>query len=326
MIRPAPIRPAVIQVAIRWLVSSAALLFAVTALTFVLASLAPGSAVRAVLGANTSVTPQQYAQVKHQLGLDQPLPVQYWQWLYHLLHGSLGADLFSGQPVTAALGTRVGASLSLIIATIIVSGIAGVTIGTVSAVRGGVTGRILDTLAVSGFALPSFWLALILIELLAVRARLFPSAGYVALDSDPGQWLRSIVLPVLTLSAGTTAAIARQTRDSMLQVFGRDFVTSLRSRGLPLRVIIVKHALRNAAIPVVTTLGVVFIGLLGGTVIVEQVFSIPGLGEAAVTATANHDLPMIEGIAFYFAVLVVIVNLLVDVSYSMLNPKVREAT
>jgi peptide/nickel transport system permease protein len=320
------VRPAVIRIAIRWLVSSVALLFAVTVLTFVLASLAPGSAVRAVLGANTSVTPQQYAQVKRQLGLDQPLPVQYWHWLYGLLHGSLGTDLFSGQAVTAALSTRLGASLSLIIATIVVSGVAGVTAGTVSAVRGGVFGRVLDTLTVSGFALPSFWLALILIEVLAVQVRWFPSTGYVALGSDPWQWLRSIVLPVLTLSAGTTAAIARQTRDSMLQVFGRDFVTALRSRGLPLRVIVARHALRNAAIPVVTTLGVVFIGLLGGTVLVEQIFGIPGLGEAAVTATTNHDLPMIEGIALYFAVLVVIVNLLVDISYSALNPKVRVAS
>jgi peptide/nickel transport system permease protein len=314
-----------IRIATRWLVSSVALLFAVTALTFVLASLAPGSAVRAVLGTETSVTPQQYAQMERQLGLNEPLPVQYWHWLANLLHGSLGNDLFSGQPITAALGTRIGASLSLIIATVVVSGVAGVAFGTFSAVRGGVTGRILDTLAVSGFALPSFWLALILIELLAVQARLFPTTGFVALSSDPGQWLRSIVLPVLTLSAGTTAAIARQTRDSMLQVFGRDFITALRSRGLPLRVIIWKHALRNAAIPVVTTLGVVFIGLLGGTVLVEQVFAIPGLGEAAVTATTTHDLPMIEGIAFYFAVLVVIVNLLVDISYAALNPKVRVA-
>jgi peptide/nickel transport system permease protein len=314
-----------IRVATRWLVSSVALLFAVTVLTFVLASLAPGSAVRAVVGANTSVTPQQYAQVKRQLGLDQPLPAQYWHWLSHLLHGSLGNDLFSGQPITAALGTRIGASLSLIIAAIVVSGLAGVAFGTVSAVRGGVTGRILDVLAVSGFAVPGFWLALILIEVLAVQVRLFPATGYVPLGTDPGQWLRSVVLPVLTLSAGTTAAIARQTRDSMLQVFGREFVTALRSRGLPLRVIVCKHALRNAAIPVVTTLGVVFIGLLGGTVIVEQIFGIPGLGEAAVTATTSHDLPMIEGIAFYFAILVVIVNLLVDVSYSALNPRVRGA-
>jgi len=314
-----------IRIAARWLVSSVALLFAVTALTFVLASLAPGSAARAVLGANTSVTPQQYAQVKRQLGLDKPLPVQYWDWLSHLLHGSLGNDLFSGQPITAALGTRIGASLSLIVATIVVSGVAGVAFGTVSAVRGGLTGRILDALTVFGFALPSFWLGLILIDVLAVQARLFPTTGYAALGSDPGQWLRSIVLPVLTLSAGTTAAIARQTRDSMLQVFGRDFITALRSRGLPLRVIVGKHALRNAAIPVVTTLGVVFIGLLGGTVLVEQVFAIPGLGEAAVTATSSHDLPMIEGIAFYFAILVVIVNLLVDISYSVLNPRVRMA-
>lgn len=315
-----------IRFAARWLVSSVILLFAVTALTFVLASLAPGSAVRAVVGADTSVTPQQYAEVERQLGLDAPLPVQYWHWLYHVLHGSLGNDLFSGQPITQALGARIGATLSIVIATVVVSGLVGVAFGSVSAFRGGVLGRVLDALAVFGFALPSFWLALVMIEVLAVQARLLPTTGYVSLGSDPWQWLRSILLPVLTLSAGTTAAIARQTRDSMLQVFARDFIAALRSRGLPLRVILWKHALRNAAIPVVTTLGVVFIGLLGGTVFVEQVFAIPGLGQAAVTATSNHDLPMIEGVAFYFAILVVIVNLLVDASYSALNPKVRAAS
>lgn len=311
-----------IRGALRWVVSSLVLLFAVTALTFVLASLAPGSAVRAVVGADTSVTPAQYAQVKRQLGLDQSLPVQYWHWLDHLLHGSLGQDLFSNQPITQALSTRLGASLSIIIATIVVSGIAGVLLGTWSALKGGILGRALDVLAVFGFALPSFWLALILVDVLTVRIHLFPTTGYVSLGSDPWQWFRSVCLPVLTLSAGTTAAIARQTRDSMLQVFARDFVVALRSRGLSLRSVVWKHALRNAAIPVVTTLGVVFIGLLGGTVFIEQVFSIPGLGEQAVSATSTHDLSMIEGVAFCFAVLVVVVNLLVDISYRLLNPRI----
>lgn len=305
----------------RWLVSSVLLMFAVTGLTFVLASLSPGSAVTAVLGDQTSYTPRQYQQVRHELGLDQSLPVQYWHWVWGLLHGSLGNDLFSGQPVTQALDGRLGASLSLILGTVLVAGIAGVGAGVLSAVRGGLAGRALDTAVVAGFAIPNFWLALVLIELLAVKVRAFPATGYVPFGTDPSRWLASIALPVITLAIGTTAYIARQTRDAMLDVLSREFILALRARGLPVRSVLFRHALRNAAIPVVTALGVLFVGLLGGTVFIENVFAIPGLGQEVVTASSTHDLPMVEGVAFYFTVIVIIINLLVDLSYRALNPQ-----
>jgi peptide/nickel transport system permease protein len=276
---------------VRWLVSSLVLLFMITALTFVLASMAPGDAAKAILSSQSgSYTAQQYQQVRHALGIDQPLPLQYWHWLDGVLHGSLGVDLFSGQPVTQELNTRLGPSLSL-----------------------------------AGLALPNFWLALVLVELLAVKVRAFPATGYAPLSADPGPWLRSIALPVLTLSAGGVAFVAKQTRDSLSEVMSRDFIVMLRARGLSRRSVVLRHALRNAGIPVVTVLGLLLVSLLGGTVLIENVFSIPGLGQEAVTAAGSHDLPVIEGVAFYFTVVVVIANLLVDLSYRLLNPRVRES-
>jgi peptide/nickel transport system permease protein len=313
-----------IRATARWLAYSTTLLFAVTVLTFVLSALAPGDAAKAFLsGQTTSYTPEQYQQLRHELGIDQPLPVQYWHWLYRLLHGDLGTDLFSGQPITQALKRRLGASLSIIIGTVLVSALVGVAIGVFSAVRSGLTGKLVNGVSLLGLAAPNFWLSLVLVELLAVQYPLFPATGYTAFSDDPLQWLRSLTIPVLALSAGGSAFIARQTRDAMADVLARDFIVALRAHGLPLRSIVFRHALRNAAIPVVTLLGLMFVSLLGGTVLIESIFAIPGLGQQAVTATSTHNLPMIEGIAFYFTVVVIIVNLLVDLSYGWLNPKVR---
>lgn len=307
----------------RWLASSVALLFVVSVLTFVLASLAPGDAARAILSSQGGYTKQQYLQMRHALGIDQPLPVQYWHWLDGLLHGSLGTDLLSGQPVAQALNSRLGASLSIIVATVIVSGLAGVGLGIAGAVRRGALARLVDVISLAGLALPNFWLALVLAELLAVKVHAFPATGYMPLGADVLPWLRSIALPVVTLAAAGVALIAKQARDSVADVMSREFITMLRARGLPRRSIVLRHALRNAAIPVVTVLGLLLVGLLSGTVLVETVFAVPGLGQEAVTAAGSHNLPVIEGVAFYFTVVVVIANLLIDVSYQLLNPRVR---
>ena len=299
-----------LRATIRWLTSSVVLLFVVTAATFLLSSLAPGNAAKAILsGQTTSYTQAQYQQVRHELGIDKPLPVQYWDWLDRLVHGSLGG--------------RIGASLSIIAGTVLVSAVLGLAVGIFSAVRGGAAGKLVDVLSLFGLATPNFWLALVLVELLAVKVRLFPAVGYIPFGTDPVQWLRGIVLPVLALSVGGSAFVARQIRDSMSDVLTRDYITALRAHGLPLRSIVFKHALRNAAIPVVTVLGLLFVALLGGTVLIENIFSIPGLGQQAVTASGSHDLPMIEGIAFYFTLIVITVNLLIDVCYRLLNPAVR---
>lgn len=313
-----------VREAVRWLVSSIVLLFVVSVLTFVLVSLAPGDAAKSILSGQTSTyTDKQYQHMRELLGIDKPLWEQYWQWLSGLAHGSLGQDLFSGQEVTEVLAGRLGPSLSIILGTVVVSAVLGVGLGMLSAWRGGRLGRVVDAVSLAGMAIPNFWLALLLVELLAVRLAVFPAGGYTDFATDPGMWLASITLPVLTLSAGAVAFVAKQTRDAMSDVLSREYITMLHARGLPPRTVLFKHALRNASIPVVTLLGLLLVSLLSGAVLVESVFSIPGLGQQAVSATGSHNLPLIAGVAFYFTVVVVIANLLVDVSYRFLNPKVR---
>ncbi|HST65260.1 MAG TPA: ABC transporter permease [Mycobacteriales bacterium] len=312
-----------IRSTLRWLLSSVALLFVVTALTFVLVSFAPGDAARAILSSQSSTyTPEQYEAMRHTLGIDQPLPVQYGRWLNGLLHGSLGNDLFSGQSVADMLKERIEPSLSVILGTVLVSGLLGTWLGIVSARRGGIAGRFVDVVSLLGLAIPNFWLAVLLVELLAVKLTLLPTGSYVPFLASPGGWLRSLVLPVATLSAAGVAFVAKQTRDSMSEALAAEYVTMLRARGLSTRSIVYRHALRNAAIPVVTLLGLLLISLLSGAVVIESFFSIPGLGQQAVDASGSHNLPVITGVAFCFTVVVVLANLLVDLSYRWLNPKV----
>lgn len=313
-----------VRATLRWLLSSAALLLVVTGLTFVLVSLAPGDAARAILTSQSgSYTPEQYEQMRQALGVDQPLPVQYGRWLDDLLHGSLGTDLFSGQSVAELLRDRIGPSMSIILGTVLLSAVVGTGLGILSARRGGVAGRLVDVASLVGFAVPNFWLALLLVEALALKLAVLPAGGYVELGADPAGWLRSITLPVLTLSAAGVAFVAKQTRDAMAEALSAEFVTMLRARGLSSRSVVFRHALRSAAIPVVTMLGLLLISLLGGAVVIESFFSIPGLGQQAVDAAGSHNLPVITGVAFCFTVIVVTANLLVDLSYRWLNPKVR---
>jgi peptide/nickel transport system permease protein len=310
-----------VRALLRWFVTSVALVAVVTVLTFVLVSLTPGDAARSILG--NSGTPEQYRQLRTQLGLDQPLWTQYWHWLSAALHGDLGRSVNSGQPVSQTLGERLGPSASLIVGSLLVAGLVGVGLGVLTAVRGGVLGRLVDVLSLAGLAVPNFWLGLLLVAAFAVALPLFPASGYVPLTDSPGEWLRGLVLPVLTLGLGGSATVAKQTRDAMLEEMGRDYVVMLRARGLPERRVVLRHALKNAAVPVVTVLGLLFVGLLSGTVLAEAVFVLPGLGSTAVAATLGHDIPVILGVALAFTVVVVLVNLLVEMLHSWLSPRSR---
>lgn len=312
---------ATIRLVVRRLLSSAPLLFLVSALTFVLVSLVPGNPARTIVGQHATV--EQYEAVRAQLGLDEPLPVQYWDWLVRVFHGDLGSSLFSGEPVTSVLNNRLPVSLSLIIAGTVVSGILGVSLGLLSARRGGFLVKAVDGLALLGLAVPAFWFALVLIALGAVRLRWFPVTGYVPFADDPAEWGRSLVLPVLSLSLGAVAIIAKQTRDSVLDTLSRDFVRVMQANGFSRRSILYRHVLRNAALPLVTVLGVVLVSLLAAAVFVETVFAMPGLGSLTQQATVQHDIPVIQGAVLYITVLVVLVNLLVDLLYSRLDPRVR---
>ncbi|MCF2527303.1 ABC transporter permease [Yinghuangia soli] len=312
---------AILRLVVRRLLSSLPLLFIVSAFTFVLVSLVPGDPARTIVGQHA--TEEQYENVRAQLGLDESLPVQYWNWLEGVVRGDLGASLFSGEPVTAMLNNRLPVSLSLIIAATVVSGIAGVALGVLSARRGGALVRTVDVLALLGLAVPAFWLALVLIAFFAVQFRWLPVTGYVPLGEDPVEWARSLVLPVVSMSLSAVAIIAKQTRDSVLDTMTKDFIRVMEANGFRDRSILYRHILRNAALPVVTVLGVVMVSLLAGTVFVETVFAMPGLGGVTQQATVQHDIPVIQGAVLYITVVVVVVNLLVDLAYGRLDPRVR---
>lgn len=309
------------KLVIRWLLTAVPLLLGVSALTFVLSSLVPGDAARSILGLNAD--PAQYHQLRRQLGLDQPLWRRYQHWLWRALHGDLGQSIQSSGSVRSELGGRLGVTLSLVIGAVVLAAVVGVGLGMASALRGGVLGRVVDVLSLLGLAVPTYWLGLVLVTFLAVRHEIFPATGYVPFAESPIKWFESLVLPVITLAFSSAAPIAKQTRDGVLAELGKDYVAVLRARGISERRIIGKHVLRNAGTPVLSVVGLVAVGLFGGAVLVETVFVLPGLGGEVVAATGAHDIPIIQGVAVFFTLLVVIVNLLVEVGYAALNPKVR---
>lgn len=297
------------------------LLFLMSFFSFVLVSLVPGDAARVILGENAR--PEQLAALRQELGLNDSLFQQYWSWLEGLLHGSLGTSVFTGEAVTSILEARLEASLLLVTVATLAAALTGVALGTLSALRGGWLGRALDALSQLGLALPNFWLSLVLIALFAVTIELFPATGYVPIAEDPFEWARSMVLPVLALGFVAVAVIAKQMRDSMLDALGAEYVRTLQANGFSRRSVVLKHAMRNASPPVLAATGVVFVNLLGGTILIESIFAIPGLGQVAVQATADHDVPVVQGTILYFTLMVVAVNLIIDVVNSLLDPRVR---
>ncbi|GAA1949593.1 ABC transporter permease [Catenulispora subtropica] len=297
------------------------LVFGVSMLTFFLGSLVPGDAARAILGLNAD--PDAVATLHHQLGLDRPLWDQYWSWLIRALHGDLGTSVASGSEIWSDLGARLPVTLWLIGGSVLVAAIVGVTLGVTAALRAGFVGRLVDVVALLGASVPVFWFALLLVTVFAVELRVFPAIGYVPLSQSPGQWASSLALPVLTLGLTSSAAIAKQTRDGVRTQMQRDYVLMLRARGVPERTIVFKHVLRNAGAPVVTLLGLLVVGMLGGTVLVEQVFVLPGLGGLAVDATRAHDIPEVQGVTVLFTMIIVTVNLAVELIHRGLDPKAR---
>ncbi|MEU9949810.1 ABC transporter permease [Streptomyces sp. NPDC047939] len=295
--------------------------FVATALSFVLTGLVPGDAAQAMLG--PLAPPDQVVVLRESLGLDKPMLEQYGSWLAHAVRGDLGTSIFSGEVITSRLNQHLEVTLSLLILGTLASAVLGLTLGITSAVRGGAARSIVDVLSLGGMAIPNFWLAVVLTSFFSVAFRIFPVAGYVSFADSPGQWARSLVLPVTALAVGAATVIAKQTRDSLGQVLNQDFIKTLRANGLSHRSILFRHALRNAGVPIMSVIGVVFVGLIGGTIFVEQVFAMPGLGSIVQQATAAQDLPLIQGAVVYFTLLVVAANLLVDLCYGAIDPRVR---
>jgi len=313
----------VTRLIVKRLLWSVPLLLIASALSFVLLSLASGNPAAVILGPTASAA--QLRQLTAQLGLNDPIWVQYWHWLDAALHGNLGTSLIDGQPVTTMLAPRVTISLTLVLGATVGASVLGVTLGVLAAIRGGPSGRVLEVTSVFGFAIPDFVLGLVLIEALAVAARVFPASGFVSFFQSPDAWLKSLVLPWTALGLGVMTIVAVQTRDAMREALRSPFIRVLEANGISRRSVLFKHALRSAAIPLVTVVGIVVVALLGGSVLIESVFALPGLGSALATAATQHDIPVVQGVVLYFTLIVVAVNLLLDVVYGLLNPRVRAA-
>lgn len=308
----------------RRLVLSVPVVVGVSILTFVLTALTPGDPAREILG--TNATPAGIAAIHKQLGLNHPILVQYWDWLSNAVHGNLGTSIFTGQPVSQILAAALPITITLIIGGVVIAVAAGIPLGVMSARRAakGKGGGILDVMSVVGYAIPPFFLGLILSLIFATGLSILPPSGWVPPSQSVSGWLRTIVLPVVTLGAPGAALVARQTRQGMIDALGNEFVRSLRARGIPMRVIVWKHALRSAVGDTATLVGLYIVSLLLGATLVENVFAMQGLGTIAVQATNQHDLPVLEGAALYFTLIVTISFVLIDLVRAYLNPKLRD--
>lgn len=299
------------------------LVFVIATATFFLTSLTGSDPARRIAGTQASVA--QVAQKRAELGLDRPVLERYTDWLSHAVRGDLGTSWFSNQPVTRLLGQALPVSLSLVLVATLLTAVVSIALGVVAAVRGGWLDHVLQSVSIVAFAVPNFLVGMILALVFAVQLGLFPAVGYTPFSVSPGLWLGSITLPAVALAIGAIATVATQTRGSMIDVLQQDYVRTLRSRGLPARSVLFKHALRNAAPASLTVLSLQFIALIGGAVVIEKVFGLTGIGERATAAAGQGDVPLVLGIVVITVVLVVVVNLLVDVALGWLNPKVRIA-
>jgi len=304
------------------IVGSLVLLLVVPTITYFIQGVSPSNVAKGVLGLDA--TDAMIADFNHRLGLDQPLIIRYLQWLAHAVTGNFGISYINGQSVQQVLAPRLSVSLSLIIGAFIVFTIAGIIIGVLSATRGRIVGRVLDVISTIGIAVPNFWLAVILVAFFAVALPIFPATGYVFFSDSPYFYFLSLVLPVVALAFAGITAVAKQTRDQMLLAIQSPWARTLRANGASEFSIVYKHALRNAAAPVITVMGTIFVGSLSGSVVVENIFVLPGLGSQSLASALQADLPVVQGIAVYFTIIVVVVNVIIDIATTILNPKVRE--
>lgn len=311
-----------LRLVIQRLLALVPLLFIVSVLTFSFTSLLPSDPVDLIIG--DSGTQEQYEMVRERLGMNEPVVTRYFQWLGRAAEGDLGTSFFNSVSVMGAVMQRLPVTLSLTAVSALIAIIVGVAAGIAAALRPrSLVDRFATLGATFGQAVPNFWFGLILVAVFAVNLRWFPATGFTPLSDSPWEWLRSVILPSIALGTASSAAIARQVRSAMVGVLQQDYIRAARAQGLSARRIIFRHALTNAMVPVVAVLSFQITVLLGGALVVEQVFAINGLGTLAITAVRQQDIPMIQGLVLVMVGLVVAVQLVTDVIYGLLNPKAR---
>jgi len=307
---------------LRRLFQSVIILFIVTLIVFLLMQLVPGDPIVNYLGSNASAEQiQHYTQL---YGFDQPAIVQYAKWVMGLFQGQMGHSVTYNKEVSEIIFTRLGTTLMVVLPAFVIAVVLGVFFGIIAALnRGKAIDSVISIIANAGMAMPLFWIGIIAILIFALNLKWLPVQGYVPLSQNVGQWLRHLVMPVCILALGPIAQFTRQTRSSMLEVVRQDYVRTAQAKGLDRNSIIFKHALRNALIPVITVMGVQLGGMIGGTVLVESIFNINGLGNLMITAIQSKDYMVVENSVFLIACAVAICNLFVDILYGIIDPRIR---
>jgi peptide/nickel transport system permease protein len=307
---------------IRRLVSTVLVMALVGVFIFLLLHLSPGDPAAIIAGDNA--TDDQIKGIRKQLGLDDPLIVQFWRWASRVLAGDLGISIFSNTPVATLIGQRIWPTLSLALTTMALAAALAVSAGVLAAWKAGTwIDRVVMILSVVSFSVPVFVVGYLLIYVFAITLRWLPVQGYTPIAEGLWPWLRHLILPSIALGLAYVALIARITRTAMLDVLAEDYMRTARAKGVATRPMLLKHALKNAGVPIVTVIGIGVALLIGGVVITETVFNIPGMGRLVVDAIAKRDYPIIQGVILVFSGVYVLVNLAVDLSYSLLDPRIR---
>ncbi|MFG3259873.1 ABC transporter permease [Streptomyces sp. NPDC048172] len=305
----------------RRIAAGVVLLLVISFLSYLLLSIPTIDVGRQLLGQGAA---QSAVDAKNtSLGLDRSVLAQYTDWLTHAVRGDFGTSWFTSEDVTQALANRMPVTISLVLGVTLVTAVVSLLLGVWAGVRRGAVDRAVQVLAVAGYALPGFLVTLILVLVFAVRLNWFPAIGYTSFGESPGGWLSTIALPVLSLSVASVAGVSQQVRGAVIDVLRQDYVRTLRARGLGGGRIVFKHVLRNASAPALSLLGMQFVGLLGGAVLVEQIFGLPGIGSMTVTYTTRGDIPVIMALVMFTVTGVVLINLAVDLLIGWLNPKAR---
>jgi peptide/nickel transport system permease protein len=294
----------------------------VTLFVFALLRLSPGDPAAVIAGDYAS--PADIERIRHRLGLDNPIHVQLGIWLWNIARGDLGTSIFSGLPVTKLIGQRLEPTFALTVTTMCIAVLTAVPLGILASWTAGTwVDRLVMVFAVLGFSLPVFWLGFLFIYGFSIQLEILPVQGYVSFTKGFFPFLRHLILPSLTLGMVYMALIARMTRASMLEVLREDYIRTAHAKGLKPHVVLLWHALKNASLPIVTIIGVGVALLIGGVVVTESVFAIPGLGRLTVDAILHRDYPVIQGIILVFSGVYVFINLMVDMLYTFLDPRIR---
>jgi peptide/nickel transport system permease protein len=307
---------------VRRILATLPVMAVVAIFVFALLYLSPGDPAAIIAG--DSATSADIARIHAKLGLDRPLYIQFATWVWALLHGDLGISIFTNLPVLKLIGQRVEPTIALTVSTLIVSILVAIPLGVLAAWKAGTwVDRVVMVFAVIGFSVPVFVLAYVLIFVFSIEADWLPVQGYVSLSEGLRPFLSHLVMPSIALGMVFTALIARITRASMLDVLAQDYIRTAQAKGLSNQDVLIRHALRNAAVPIATIIGIGIAVLIGGVVVTETVFAIPGLGRLTVDAILRRDYPIIQGIILIFSAIYVLINLLVDLSYAVLDPRIR---